>query len=198
MRMNSIALLYGTLLGMVCLHCTQAPPPIQYTPPSVQLYDLDDLEASIHRIVNQERSDKNLNLLEWNDPLSVLARNHSADMLDRGYFSHESLDGRTPSDRAAEAGFECVIEYGESQRIGIGENILTTVSYHSIEVSEFNGKETVKFNWKSTDELAQEIVRTWMNSRGHRQNILRPDYIQQGIGAVVGEDQKIFVTQNFC
>ncbi|MBX2818165.1 MAG: CAP domain-containing protein [Rhodothermaceae bacterium] len=198
MRMNFIALLYGTLLGFVCLHCTQAPPPAQFTPPSDRLYDLDDLEQSIHEIVNQERADENLSLLEWNDKLSVLARNHSADMLAKGYFSHESLDGRTPSDRAAEAGFECVVETGGSQRIGIGENILTTVSYHSIEVSEFNGKETTKFNWKSADELAREIVRTWMNSRGHRRNILRHDYIQQGIGAVVGEDQKIFVTQNFC
>ncbi|MBZ0121128.1 MAG: CAP domain-containing protein [Sandaracinaceae bacterium] len=49
------------------------------------------------------------------DPyLRLAARLHSTDMGENGYFAHESLDGRTPADRCAQAGFR-----GSS----IGENI---------------------------------------------------------------------------
>ncbi|MDQ3036291.1 MAG: CAP domain-containing protein [Myxococcota bacterium] len=43
--------------------------------------------------------------LERDELLEVSARLHSLDMIEQDYFEHESLDGRTPFDRMAAAGF---------------------------------------------------------------------------------------------
>jgi uncharacterized protein YkwD len=37
-----------------------------------------------------------------------------------------------------------------------------------------------------------------MNSPGHRENILRPDYRRTGIGVAIAPDDKVYVTQLFC
>ena len=194
MKLFSFA--YGIILICTCLQCVQAPP--QNNTQTIPVYDLNELEQAIHHLVNQERARKQLSPLSLNPSLSKIARNHSEDMLANEYFSHNSLDGLTPSDRAQRAQFECTIISGGSQRTGIGENLLTTFSYHSYEVFESNSEESIRYNWKTLEELAEETVSTWMKSKGHRRNLLRSDYIQQGIGAVVGQEQKIFITQNFC
>lgn len=43
--------------------------------------------------------------LTWNDRLTASAYGHSADMAQRNYFSHTSLDGRSFSTRITEAGY---------------------------------------------------------------------------------------------
>ncbi|CAF2825896.1 unnamed protein product [Rotaria sp. Silwood2] len=43
--------------------------------------------------------------LQWNNLLGNAARGHAEDMLAHNYFSHNSLDGRTPWDRMLEAGY---------------------------------------------------------------------------------------------
>ena len=197
MRLFSLA--YVAILPLVCIQCIQAPRVQNDAAQGIRLFYLQELEQSIHELVNAERSKKHLDPLSWNAPLSQIARDHSEDMLVNNFFSHNSRNGKTPSDRAEDANFECTIVTEGSQRIGIGENLLTTFSYHSYEVLESAGKEeAIRYNWKTVNELAQEAVATWMNSPPHRRNLLRPDYIQQGIGAVVGQEQKIFITQNFC
>ncbi|MDA0263336.1 MAG: hypothetical protein O2803_04150 [Chloroflexi bacterium] len=37
-----------------------------------------------------------------------------------------------------------------------------------------------------------------MNSPGHRQNIVNEEFDRQGIGTAVGEDESVYITQNFC
>jgi len=51
--------------------------------------------------------------LTFNTALAQAARAHAADMLEHGYYSHDSLDGRTLEDRIREAGYE-PLEAGES------------------------------------------------------------------------------------
>ena len=196
--MKAFSIAYGFFIALACLQCAQAPHLKEHSPPDIIVFDRDELEQAIHQRVNKERAKKRLSALEWNNRLSRVAKNHSEDMLRNNYFAHTSQDGRSPSDRANDAGFECTVVSEGNQRIGIGENLLTTFSYHSYEITEQNGEESIRYNWKTVEELANEAVATWMKSRLHRRNILRADYIQQGIGAVVGKDQKIFITQNFC
>lgn len=43
--------------------------------------------------------------LTWNDELAEAARLHSLDMAEQDYFSHTSLDGRSPWDRMEDAGY---------------------------------------------------------------------------------------------
>ena len=63
-----------------------------------------DLEKQMLDLVNQERQAAGLNPLAADPELTEVARRHSADMFARGYFAHDTPDGRTPFDRMQEAG----------------------------------------------------------------------------------------------
>jgi uncharacterized protein YkwD len=56
------------------------------------------------RLVNDWRVARGLNALADSASLRDVAREHSRDMLARGYFGHETPEGRTPSDRVTSAG----------------------------------------------------------------------------------------------
>jgi uncharacterized protein YkwD len=45
---------------------------------------------------------------------------------------------------------------------------------------------------------AKEMVRWWMESKGHRENILHKELTEIGLGAVKGKDDKIFYCQLFA
>ena len=59
------------------------------------------------------------------------------------------------------------------------------------------GVETNK-EWLTPNELAESAVQGWMNSPGHRQNILTPHWRSEGIGVAVSNDGKVLATQDFC
>lgn len=58
-----------------------------------------ELEAHMLTLVNQERAESGLKPLVMDAALTELAREHSADMLARGYFSHYSPEGKSAFDR---------------------------------------------------------------------------------------------------
>lgn len=62
-----------------------------------------DLEASMLVMVNAERAKAGLKPLAADPELSNVARAHSKDMFARGYFSHDSPDGKDPFDRMKDA-----------------------------------------------------------------------------------------------
>lgn len=62
------------------------------------------VEGAVLTLVNAERSAAGCGAVSGDGGLAGVARAHSADMRDRGYFSHTSPDGRSPFDRAAAAG----------------------------------------------------------------------------------------------
>jgi uncharacterized protein YkwD len=66
-------------------------------------------------LVNSARADVRCPVLTLNAAVSSVARRHSQDMRDRGYFAHENPDGQSPFDRLSAAG----IGYRAA-----GENIL--------------------------------------------------------------------------
>ncbi|HTK04599.1 MAG TPA: CvpA family protein [Candidatus Eisenbacteria bacterium] len=70
-------------------------------------------EARMLALVNEERTSRGLKPLVANAALTKLARAHSADMLERGYFSHITPEGLSPSDRANEAGIRYLV-FGEN------------------------------------------------------------------------------------
>ena len=63
-----------------------------------------DLEARMLALVNRERVAAGLKPLVADPELTEVARGHSADMFVRGYFAHDTPDGRDPFDRMREAG----------------------------------------------------------------------------------------------
>ena len=58
-----------------------------------------DLEAEMLKLVNKERAAKGLKPVKADEELAVVARKHSLDMFERGYFSHYTPEGEDPFDR---------------------------------------------------------------------------------------------------
>jgi len=63
-----------------------------------------DLEARMLILVNQARAKAGIPLLAPDPELTAVAREHSADMLERGYFSHATPEKLSPFDRMHKAG----------------------------------------------------------------------------------------------
>jgi uncharacterized protein YkwD len=76
-----------------------------------------DLETAMLLLVNQERTKRGLQPVKADAELTRVARAHSADMLRRGYFSHETPEGLNPFDR---------MKKGQVRFLTAGENIAIT------------------------------------------------------------------------
>lgn len=70
-------------------------------------------EARMLALVNEERTKRGLKPLAADAALRTLARDHSADMLSRGYFAHATPEGASPAARAAVAGYVYAV-FGEN------------------------------------------------------------------------------------
>jgi uncharacterized protein YkwD len=154
------------------------------------------VELEIHRLTNEERVRHSLRPLAHDPKLAAVARRHSQDMAELDYFAHENLRGQSPTDRADQAGYTCRKDYVSYYTIGIVENVFQTWLYSSSTTS-LSGL-VVSRDYMTMEEIASQVVTGWMNSPGHRQNILKPTYDREGIGLAVASDEKVYVTQNFC
>ncbi|QQG49902.1 MAG: CvpA family protein [Candidatus Berkelbacteria bacterium] len=56
-------------------------------------------EQEMFVLVNKERAKVGLKQLVWSEKVAETARKHASDMLEKGYFSHENLEGMSPFDR---------------------------------------------------------------------------------------------------
>ena len=63
-----------------------------------------DLEAEMLEMVNRERAARGLAPFAPDPELTEVARRHSADMFARGYFAHDTPEGKDPFERMREAG----------------------------------------------------------------------------------------------
>jgi len=111
-------------------------------------------------VLNAERDRHGLRPLKLNKRLSRAARWHAGDMVRRDYFSHDSLGGGTFVDRIRRSGY-----LRGARRWSVGENLA----------------------WGTHDNSApRAIAAMWMNSPGHRANILNGGFREIGIGLVLG------------
>jgi len=51
---------------------------------------------------------------------------------------------------------------------------------------------------KSLEEIALTTLAGWLDSDGHRRNLLSSAYVATGIGIAVAENGRIYLTQLFC
>ena len=121
-------------------------------------------ENEVVRLVNAERAKAGLPALKINWELSRVARYKSADMANKGYFSHNSPTYGTP--------FQMMENFG-LRFSAAGENI----AY---------GQRT-----------PAEVMRDWMNSPGHRNNILSRSYTEIGVGLAKNKNGVCYWTQMF-
>lgn len=160
--------------------------------PNFSEYYIRDLEIRIHELINEERIKKGLPLLTIDSKLSDIARRHSQDMLRRNFFDHVNPDGQDATSRGKSAGYPSHKDHGIYYSIGLGEDIFMTYMYDSI---IYNNAVT-SYDFKSLEEIAQSIVKGWMESKGHRENILNPSYDHEGIGVAISKEYKVLITQD--
>ncbi len=167
------------------------PTTIRPAPPAL---DLRALERRIHARVNAVRQAHGLAPLTWSAPLSRVARRHSRDMAARRFFRHINLEGQNADERAGAVERVCTD--------WIGENLFMTDAYVSYrDIRRYRNDELVDvervYRWKTPQRLARQVVEQWMESPGHRRNLLHPGYTAEGLG-VARTGHALYVTENFC
>jgi uncharacterized protein YkwD len=163
--------------------------------PEIPVISTTSLEARVHELVNKARQENGRQALGTDTALASIARAHSADMAAHGYFGHVNLQERDPTARGAAAGYTCRKDYDSYYTYGIAENLFATYRYDS--VLFVDGKAT-GYEWNTEEAIAEETVEAWMNSPDHRENLLDPDLLREGIGVAISEDDLVFVTEDFC
>jgi uncharacterized protein YkwD len=116
-------------------------------------------EAAAVCLVNKRRARRGIRNLKNNSTLYSAAQRHASDMVQNHYFSHTSKGGTAPAGRATAAG------YTKKPRWQVGENIA----------------------WGSgTLATPAAIVQAWMDSPGHRENLLRRSFREAGLAIALG------------
>ena len=148
-----------------------------------------EMEKNIHELINVYRIATGLDELEFDEELATIARLHSKDMAEKGYFSHYDLSGNGFEYRYQQANYNCT----NSSYIG-AENLFQNNSIES--TTYING---IPFPEYSTQqEIETTTVEGWMDSPGHRDNILIQSWKKEGIGIYIASNGDILITQNFC
>jgi uncharacterized protein YkwD len=164
--------------------------------------DFDLLEWAIFKETNVQRERLGLEPFKFEPKLRLAALGHSSEMIELGYFEHESpvSENRTVTQRVEQAG----IKNGMS-----GENLAKHPVSRKLEVIFTDSNAEVKANrykWRNTgshytyDGFARELVSRWMQSPGHRNNITNRYYKYVGVGAAVtriSDVDILYITQNF-
>jgi uncharacterized protein YkwD len=128
----------------------------------------ESLSRAAFDLINKTRVENGAAPLEWSDGLARVAAVHSQNMADFKFFGHRGLDNKVVSDRA------------DDQKLGrwraIGENIAYNRGY--------------------ADPVARS-VQLWLDSPGHRRNMLDPTWKETAIGVAVADDGSYYFTQVF-
>lgn len=150
--------------------------------------DVKEIEILIFKYTNIERRNHGLDELVWDEKLVEIAREHSEDMANNAFSSHVNPNGESPPDRAKRHGYSLYKDLGGGcYSEGIAENIGKMPTGNVLEIGYVSD---------DADSIAKAQVESWMDSSGHRKNILNPNYDRLGVG--VAYDGTYYIsTQNF-
>ncbi len=129
--------------------------------------NIQSAELALLCRVNVYRQASGLGAVVMDTSLRTAARNHSQDMIDRGFFAHVNPDGKDPGDRAVAAGYP---------NIYVGENIAS----NCCTASAFDLFE----QWRKS-------------TLGHNENMLGPDWKVAGMGLAYSISKGAHGTQLF-
>jgi uncharacterized protein YkwD len=126
---------------------------------------VDAIERRAFELVNRERSLHRLKALEWDQRLADAARSHARRMAQHGFFSHVDPERGDLAERLKES----KIPWRKT-----AENLFTERGFA---------------------DPAERTVLGWMNSPGHRRNVLDKDLTRAGVGAARAPDGSVYVVQ---
>lgn len=157
----------------------------------------DRVETLVHERINEIRANRSLRTLDHDSQLREIASKYSKRMATEGFYSHTDPRGNNFEDRYAAAGYNCRVQISDNRYATGAENIMQTYAFANVETED--GIE----EYDSEKELANAIVEAWMESSGHRKNILQSYWRNEGIGVYIvenpdGEGKLVYATQNFC
>ncbi len=132
--------------------------------------DAETMRNRALELVNADRAEHSLPPLRQDDTLQAAAQAHAEDMAKRDYFAHTAPDGTSVLDRFLEA--------GGSRALVVAENIGACGPC-------------------PTEDVVEHLQRGWMNSEGHRENILDPGLEIFGFG-VAGDADRLLAVQTFA
>ncbi|MEP0546469.1 MAG: CAP domain-containing protein [Rhodothermales bacterium] len=168
--------------------CTTPRPAAQPSAPAARPhFDLPDLERRVLREVNVVRDRHGHARLDADTALAALGRAHSDAMQRRGFFAHADPEGRRAADRARRASYPFR---------ALGENLYRGRLYDTVTRSRIGDRTTTSTLWHTPDALAALVVQMWMESPGHRDNMLSTSFDYGGVGIAVGAGDEVFVTLN--
>ena len=124
------------------------------------------LEADLFTLTNQARLDNGVGPLERDEGLAQAARHHAEEMARLGYFSHTSPVGENAT---------------VSQRVARSGSFIGTLGENLALVGEAN--------------TAQTTTTGWLESPGHRANLLNPTFTHVGFGTARYPDGRVAVAQ---
>jgi uncharacterized protein YkwD len=165
------------------------------------------LNAAIFHLTNIERQNHNLTAFEFNSNLYKSAQLHSDKMIALDFFDHlnkKEKKWREPKDR---------ILYFDKTYSALGENIVennllnykgTSLNYRTVK-NETGGLIYLDTNNEEIKnstylQLANRLVRQWMNSKPHRENILNKSFSLLACACTINPNEVpilIRCTQNF-
>jgi len=140
-------------------------------------YTAAEAEQMIIILVNAERQQFDLSILSEDALLTSLAREHSISMVENNFFCHARYPGERP------------LSYNMSPGTIRGENLA------KIPTQQYSPGP-----YLSLQEVCEWAVSGWMDSDGHRANILEPRYTKTGVGVSFsdeGDFTYLYITQIF-
>lgn len=137
---------------------------------------LNAAEKKLLELHNEAREKRGLEPLCLQPTLTEAARAHSKHMIEKDYFAHATPGGETLGERLRRFGYTAEgYSYWK-----VGGNI----AWHS-----------------GSDPEPEEMFEGWMDSPGHRSNILDEDFEQIGLGTYAGEyksyEESVMYTAEF-
>jgi len=156
---------------------------------SITPVDTGEIELAIFKYTNEERVNAGVSQLKLDSKLSEVARLHSEDMATNNFFNHINLNGEDPTARAIR------MRYNVHKELGGG--------WYSDGIAENIGKmptgnvEGMGYISNDADSIARAQVESWMESPGHKANILDPQYDVIGVGVAYDGSLYYVCTQNF-
>lgn len=144
------------------------------------------VEEKILEYTNDARAEHGLPPLVMHPRLRVASRFHLHEMLDLGYSGHTSpvAEHAVPTFRARHAGY-----FGAT-----AENLNRWEGWR-VETPATSAYRLTALDETGVASLARKMVDSWMNSEGHRKNMLH-GYHHLGVGVVI-RDEIMVACQNF-
>lgn len=180
---------FGFAVGLALCFCFMA---FNEGPSTIdtQNFNQAKLEEVLLRQINQERQRNGLGALVVNKPLLMAARDHANFIAAINRLSH------IQPTKAKERARQRVEHYGGKMQ-GLGENTaFIGIGSRMIYQGRNGTRDTVTIT--TYEGIAEYIINAWLNSNGHKANMLNSEFEYTGISAALNSDKtKVYAVQVF-